>query len=167
MHSHSDARLRGVRGMAVTLSVVVAVGVAACGGDARPPAEGHSTTSPPASATLAGQLAAARRATAAYVTDLDAAKRDGYQIITPMIPEMGFHFLNPTIEGFDVSRPPILVYLKSGSSWQLGAVEWVFPAAPSTPPLDGATYGSFPAACHYADGTFIVAKADRDCAPTL
>ena len=84
---------------------------------------------------LATQLAWARLATAKYATNLAAAKADGYQIITRMIPDMGWHFLNPTIQGFDVTRPPILVYERHRRSWQLGALEWVFPQQPATPPL--------------------------------
>jgi hypothetical protein len=113
---------------------------------------------------LAAQLAKARLATAKYATNLRAAKADGYQIITRMIPDMGYHFLNPAIQGFDVRKPPILVYLRHGRTWQLGALEWVFPEQPATPPLPGATYGSFGAACHYKDGTFVFARVQELCA---
>ena len=120
------------------------------------------------SAQLAAQLADARFATAEYATDLDAAKADGYSLqITPNMPNMGFHFLNPSIGGeFDVTKPPILVYVKRGSDWQLGALEWVFAERPDKRPLKGARYGSFPAACHYADGSFVPAAAEADCAAT-
>jgi len=40
-----------------------------------------------------------------------------------MIPDMGWHFLNPAIHGFDVTKPPILVYERHGNSWQLAAFE--------------------------------------------
>jgi hypothetical protein len=113
---------------------------------------------------LAAQLAAGRLATARYATNLHAARADGYQIITRMIPDMGWHFLNPTIQGFDVRKPPILVYERHDSSWQLAAFEWVFPTKPVTPPLPGATYGSFAAACHYKDGTFVFKPAQDQCA---
>jgi hypothetical protein len=53
---------------------------------------GVRTTKP---ASLASQLATARLATARYATSLAAAKADGYQIITRMIPDMGWHYLNP------------------------------------------------------------------------
>jgi hypothetical protein len=115
-------------------------------------------------ASLASQLAAARLATARYATSLHTAKADGYQIITRMIPDMGWHFRNPTIQGFDVTRPPILVYERHGRSWQLGALEWVFPQQPEVPLLPGATYGSFGAACHYTDGTFVFARVQELCA---
>ena len=112
---------------------------------------------------LASQLARARLATARYATNLNAAKADGYQILTRMIPDMGYHFLNPTIQGFDVTKPPILVYERHGRRWQLGAFEWVFPAKPATPPLPGATYGSFGAACHYKDGTLVFTSSQDKC----
>jgi hypothetical protein len=114
-------------------------------------------------ASLASQLAAARLATARYATSLHAAKADGYQLITRMIPDMGWHFLNPAIQGLDVTKPPILVYERHHHHWQLGALEWVFTKTPTTPPLPGATYGSFPAACHYTDGTFVAARVQELC----
>jgi hypothetical protein len=127
----------------------------------------HAATAPSAGSDggrLAAQLAAGRLATARYATDLRAAKANGYQIITRMIPDMGWHFLNPAIQGFDVRQPPILVYERHGRRWQLAAFEWVFPTKPATPPLPGATYGSFGAACHYKDGTFVFARTQELCA---
>jgi hypothetical protein len=114
----------------------------------------------------ASQLALARIATAKYANDLGAAKAGGYSILTQKIPGMGYHFINPSIKGFNVKKPPILVYERHGDHWQLGALEWVFPAKPATPPLKGATYGAFPAACHYKDGTFVVQTSADACAPT-
>jgi hypothetical protein len=126
---------------------------------ARPasPVTGTSHVARPAMATpsLAADIAAARQATAKYVTNLRAAKADGYMIITKMIPSMGYHFLNPAISGFNIRKPPILVYEHVAGRWQLGALEWVFTSMPKNPPLPNATFGFFPAACHYADGTFI------------
>ena len=109
-------------------------------------------------ATLVSQLALARIATAKYVSDLALAKKDGYGIITRMIPNMGYHYLNPKVTGFDVRKPAILVYEHRGSSWQLGALEWVYTAKPAKAPLPGARYGTFGAGCHYADGTFVPAE---------
>ena len=118
-----------------------------------------------ASRTLPETLAQARLATAQYATSLRAARADGYQIITKMIPDMGFHFMNPDVTGLDATKPPILVYEKRGHKWQLGALEWVFTSKPKRPPLPGARYGSFAAACHYVDGTFVPA-ASQDACPT-
>jgi hypothetical protein len=137
---------------------------------ARPVNAGSRADPAPAAATsgdpagLASRLATARLATARYATSLRAARADGYQVITQMIPDMGWHFLNPAIQGFDVRKPPILVYERHGRSWQLGALEWVFTQTPASPPLPGATYGSFGAACHYKDGTFAFARVQELCA---
>jgi len=116
---------------------------------------------------LARKVARARAATAKYVTDLELAKSDGYSMtITQMIPDMGHHFLNPDITDFDVTRPPILVYVQNGDDWQLGAFEWVFTEKPKTKPLPGARYGSFGAACHYEDGTFEFKRQESGCSET-
>ena len=82
---------------------------------------------------------------------------------------MGFHFVNPNISGaFDVTKPPILVYEHTGpgDQWQLGALEWVFTSIPKNPPLPNATFGFFPAACHYQDGTFVPEPRQADCPTT-
>jgi hypothetical protein len=119
-----------------------------------------------AAPALRATLAQARLATAKYVTGLRAARTDGYRIITRMIPDMGFHFMNPDVTGFEPTKPPILVYERRGGTWQLGALEWVFLSKPKQPPLPGARYGSFAAACHYADGTFVPASSQDACART-
>src|SRR5206468_8787354 len=117
------------------------------------------------SAQLASQLARARVATAKYATNLGRAKADGYTVVvTRQIPDMGWHFMNPANTKFDVTKPAILVYDKRGLQWQLVAFEWVFPAKPAKTPLPGATYGSFAAACHYKDDTFVPAATQDACA---
>jgi hypothetical protein len=55
---------------------------------------------------LRGQLAQMRVATAQYATDVEKAKADGYRIITPNMDDMGFHYLNPGIADFNVTKPP-------------------------------------------------------------
>jgi hypothetical protein len=153
-------------------ALAVAEGAGGSPGAGRAPAHhmhmGHasSANAGPAADNLATSIAKARLATAKYVNSLPAARAAGYRIITPMIPDMGFHFMNAKVTGFDVTRPPILVYEKRGEKWQLGAFEWVFPARPKTPPLPGARYGSFAAACHYVDGTFVPAPSQAACAKT-
>jgi hypothetical protein len=147
------------------ISALLAVAVS---GAASLASGGATGTSAPAavSQSLAARLTQARLATAKYATSLSAAKAGGYQIITKMIPDMGYHFMNPKITGFDVTKPPILVYVRNGTAWQLGALEWVFPKMPKTPPLPGAHYGAFGAACHYADGTFVPATSQDACPKT-
>jgi hypothetical protein len=124
---------------------------------------GQAASSSAASTNLTRQLAEARLATAKYATNLGRAKADGYQIITMMMPNMGYHFLNPSIHGFNIRKPQILVYEHHGKTWELGALEWVFTTMPRTPPLQNATFGLFPAACHYMDGTFIAHKNSKTC----
>jgi hypothetical protein len=118
------------------------------------------------STQLAADVAAGRRATAKYQTNLAAAKAAGYRILTRMIPNMGYHFINPSVKGFDVRKPPILVYEHTPHGWQLGAFEWVFTTKPATPPLPGAQYGTFGAACHYVDGTLVYQTGEDKCAAT-
>jgi hypothetical protein len=112
---------------------------------------------------MTADVLAARLATAKYVTNLARAKANGYRIITRMIPNMGYHFMDPHVSGFNVRRPPILVYEHRGKVWQLGALEWVFTSMPSKPPLPGAHYGVFGAACHYTDGTFVFKSSQSAC----
>jgi hypothetical protein len=123
-----------------------------------------TATAAPKQQTLAGQLAVVRASTAKYVTGLGPAKAAGYRILTKMIPDMGYHFIDPSVKGFDLRRPPILVYEHEGAAWRLGAVEWVFPAKPAKAPIAGARYGTFAAACHYQDGTVVFADAQAKCA---
>ena len=119
--------------LAVALGVTLVLG-AACsssGASTAPTTLDHTAAAAGGGpgTTDASQLARARAATARYATDLDAAKADGYRIITPMMADMGYHFLNPAITGFDVEKPPILVYVHTGDAWQLGALEWLFPTS--------------------------------------
>jgi hypothetical protein len=150
-------------------AIVAVAGATSNGASAPAPTERYdmSMQMSDSAATVAlpaGQLARARVATAKYANDLAAAKADGYSILTQKIPGMGYHFINPKVTGFNVTRPAILVYERNGSRWQLGALEWVFAKKPATAPLKGATYGSFPAACHYKDGTFVPEPSADACA---
>lgn len=163
----------GGAALAAITALVVAVAASASGRAAHPlgravrPAITPTATraSVPVSA-LARDVLIAREATARYETNLDAARADGYQIITRMIPTMGYHFLNPKISGFDLRRPEILVYERHAGHWQLGALEWVYTSMPAHPPLPDASYGVFGAACHYLDGTFVFSDAPSRCPAT-
>lgn len=142
---------------AVALAASVSISAAA----ASPPQ--RSAASAAKTSALVAQLAEARLATAKYVSNLSLAKKNGYGIITRMIPNMGYHFMNGSIKGFDVRKPPILVYEHRNTTWQLAAIEWVFPSKPASPPLPGAKYGSFGAGCHYKDGTYVPADSQDAC----
>lgn len=166
--THLVTALKGRRMTAIVLALLVVASLAWTrpGLSAHASSGGATAAASKASSGLAHQLAEARVATAKYVTNLQRAKKDGYGIITQGMPGMGWHYLNPNISGFDIRKPAILVYEKTASGWQLGALEWVFPSMPTKPTLPHATYGFFPAACHYKDGTFAVAAAQSDCAAT-
>jgi hypothetical protein len=113
------------------------------------------------------EIADLRLTYAPVANSVDAAKQAGYKLqITPMMKNMGIHFMDPTVTGFELKRPPILVYERKGDATQLAAVEWVFPSKPKIAPLPGVQYGSFPAACHYADGNFLESKDEKACAKT-
>ena len=150
--------------LAAALAAVATVAIVATASSG---AADHSATKATAvNQALVNALARARVATAKYATNLAKAKADGYGIITKMIPDMGYHFMNPKITGFDPAKPPILVYQKSGGTWTLGAIEWVFTSKPKTPPLPGATYGAFGAGCHYKDGSYVPAESQDSCPKT-
>lgn len=156
-----------VAAMATVISVFAAAGATPSQSNRTAVRGLHQHASPPSASTDLGRmLARARVATAKYALDLDAAKADGYFIITRMIPDMGFHFLNPNITEFDVTKPPILVYVRRAGKWQLVAFEWVFAERPAEDPLPGARYGSFGAACHYKDGTFVFEESESECPAT-
>ena len=157
--------------IASALAAVCASAVAGVNASASPrkhpkPAPANASVAVSARSQLVADVSAARLATAKYATNLALAKADGYRISTRMIPDMGYHFMNPSVTSFDVRRPPILVYEHHGSRWQLGALEWVFTSMPAKPPLPGAQYGTFAAACHYVDGTFVAAASQSQCAAT-
>jgi len=150
----------------VLAATALAVGATAWGSDGDSAKKNvHAMAMTPATPPeLAPLVADARFATAKFATSLRRAKRAGYRtIVTQHIPDMGWHFMNPNITGFDVTRPPILVYVKRGHRWQLVAFEWVFAQRPVPDPLPGAQYGSFPAACHYVDGTFVLEPNQANC----
>ncbi len=145
-------------------AIALAAAALSMGGTSNAAVHSHVATTATAPQELAPMLAEARLATARFATSLKRAKAAGYRtIVTQHMPDMGWHFMNPNITGFDVTKPPILVYVKRGREWQLVAFEWVFAEQPSTPPLPGATYGSFAAACHYVDGTFVARASESAC----
>ena len=75
----------------------------ACGGAGPPPRHVHDVRHRRV-AEARGQLALGRLATAKYATNLALAKRNGYGVITQMIPDMGWHFMNPKITTFDITQ---------------------------------------------------------------
>jgi hypothetical protein len=158
--------LRGNLAVALAAMAAAAAVWAVEGGTAtaeRAAGQGHAQVK---AAALVHDVALARSATAKYVTNLALARQNGYGIITKMIPNMGYHFMNPNVKGFDPAKPAILVYEKSGSTWQLAALEWVYTSKPAKAPFPGARYGAFGAGCHYADGTFVPSQTQDGCPQT-
>ena len=104
----------------ILILALVAAATSVALATAAPPAHRHDMAAMggTTSQALASQLADARVATAKYATNLALAKKQGYGVITQMIPDMGWHFMNPKITGFDVEKPAILVYGKRGARWQ-------------------------------------------------
>ena len=155
------------RRMAIAMAAVALagclVGCERVSPDATRAGAGPATT-PAAGTDLVRALTTARLATVRYATDLRAAQADGYRLRTPYRAGLGVDYLNPDVTGFDLQRPPILVYVGRGDRLQLGALAWVFPAVPAAPPLPGATYGWLDAACRYADGWSVVADGSG-CQP--
>src|SRR5262249_29336132 len=96
----STKRLAGA-----TLAIVAAVSISAAAASPAP----RVTAAKASKSTLVSQLAAARIATAKYVSNLGLAKENGYGIITRMIPNMGYHYMNPKVNGFKVKKTPILL----------------------------------------------------------
>jgi hypothetical protein len=102
--------------IAAVLAALTAIFVAGAAWSAQAspgsPQHVHGHTAPTASvpSALAPILANARVATARYANNLALAKKDGYTVtVTQMIPDMGWHFMNPAYTKFDVTKPPILV----------------------------------------------------------
>ncbi len=70
---------------------------------------------------LARELNGVRAATRRY-RDVSVARADGYgAVVSPYVPAMGFHLINPGLlaadadEEIDVTEPPILVYYTTGN----------------------------------------------------
>jgi hypothetical protein len=87
------------------------------------------------------QLERARQATAKY-QDVHVAQADGYQVVGPDFPGMGVHFvLTMEPKGFDIEKPPILLYEKTPAApggYTLVGVSYLWNAAegPDGQPLD-------------------------------
>ena len=71
--------------------------------------------------TLTAELNAVRAATRTY-RDVQLAREDGYAgLISPYVPGMGFHFINPALIApdedaeVDITKPPMLVYYTTGN----------------------------------------------------
>lgn len=87
-------------------------------------------------------LAQVRRATAQY-HNVANALADGYLATTTCVPGMGYHYVNPTLNGNTALAPNVLIYTMSGNGrLKLVAVEYVVfdPTLAIAPTLFGQTY---------------------------
>jgi hypothetical protein len=89
----------------------------------------------------AAELERARQATAKY-QDVHAAEADGYQMVGGDMPGMGIHYvLTMEPNGFDIEKPPILLYVKNSApqgGYSLAGVGylWNAPEGPDGQPLN-------------------------------
>jgi hypothetical protein len=99
------------------------------------PHPSHAAAAPVTYAELkdtVAKLERARLATAKY-QDVHVAEADGYQVLGPDIPGMGVHFvLTMEPNGFDLEKPPILLYEKNPAAsggYTLVGVSYLWNAA--------------------------------------
>ena len=96
------------------------------------------------------KLALARLATAKYVNSLDCPRRR-LRVITPMIPDMGVHFMNAKVSGSTCQAADPRV--REAAATLAARCARVGVPDSRRRRRSRARYGSFPAACHYVDGT--------------
>jgi len=98
----------------------------------------------PASADpgVQSELAQVRRATAQY-HNVDNALADGYLRASPCVPGMGYHYVNPALNGTTALAPNVLLYAPSGNgNLKLVGVEYVVfsPTLTVAPTMFGQTF---------------------------
>lgn len=104
-------------------------------------AAGHSVENQSSNSILNKELALARASTAKY-HNIQKALADGYEDINLYIPNMGWHYLKPSLldDTFEVDKPELLVYAeKPGGGFRLVAVEYAVPLPLSVDPPAGFT----------------------------
>jgi hypothetical protein len=108
------------------------------------PHPSHANGAPISYAELKNTVALldrARQATAKY-QDVRVAEADGYQVVGPDSPGMGVHFvLTMEPKGFDIEKPPILLYVKDPAAqggYTLAGVSylWNAPEGPDGQPMN-------------------------------
>jgi len=113
------------------------------------------------------QIVAQIRTATIQFLDIDQARKHGYRQMTGMIRLHGYHYFNPSITDFDLTRPQMLLYVGERDQWQLAGVEYV--AGGPTPPrtfFPDAPWFRHKASCHYADGSEEEAPAADLCPKT-
>ena len=118
----------------------------------------------PAVSVSAKLVAKIRRATAKYL-DVKKAEANGYIRVSGMAPNMGYHFRNSKIRGFDVEKPNLLLYIKQDGKFVLAGVEWGWPKGkqPKSVPFPNTQWKDHEAACHYKDGSEAHSASPKSC----
>jgi hypothetical protein len=107
----------------------------------------------------------------------DIARVAGGHLAALVADEAARHRIFPAFLDLLSGHPPAVAVPPSVRDAVLARAARLSPAARSAldvaasssrrhPPLEGATYGSFDAACHYTDGTFVPTAAEKDCPKT-
>lgn len=123
---------------------------------------------PPVSADpeSARQVYEIRQATEKYL-DIERAQADGYFRASGYTPNMGYQFAHPKFfSGFDLRRPPILLYDEHNGKWDLMGVVFVVGTdknPKSALPFRGAEYLKRPMACQYTDGATLPSEKEEAC----
>ena len=106
-------------------------------------AHAHTGTHPPwpagrEAALLNYQLTRARVATAKYV-DINVAREDGFVPLTPDVPGLGMHMINPArVDNvFRPEEPEILLYTWVGHGWKYLGIMYVVGSATDLAPPEG------------------------------
>jgi hypothetical protein len=106
---------------AAAAAAVVATSVPSSGAREDAPAAAHrhaATSSGDSSPELAAAIARARIALAPFATNLEGARAAGYKMtITPMMPDMGYHYMNPDVKGFALRSSCTCAGERRRSSW--------------------------------------------------
>ncbi|TAK04536.1 MAG: hypothetical protein EPO39_11185 [Candidatus Manganitrophaceae bacterium] len=123
-------------------------------------------TTPGVSSDAGRQVYEIRLATEKY-RDIEKAQADGYFRFTGYLPNMGYQYANPKLfSGFDLRRPPILIYDERDGRFELTGVMYVSPldqSPGSVLPFRGAEFMRHPMMCHYQDGTNLNLEKAEQC----
>lgn len=121
---------------------------------------------PGVSQEAARQVYEIRLATEKY-RDIEKAQADGYFRFTGYTPNVGYQFANPKLfSGFDLKRPPILIYDERDGRFELTGVMFIsgIDRSPGKVlPFKGAEFMKHPMMCHYQDGTNLNLDKAEQC----
>ncbi len=115
-----------------------------------------------------GVVGEVRRHTERYL-DVANARADGFVQAAGMREHHGIHFVNPRAQllaatlGFDLARPPMLLYVERDGIFRLAGVEYALTAPPNAGPFPAEAWHHHEASCHYRDDREWAAASAADC----